>query len=188
MIEGKLVNLRARAASDAERSAAWSGTADMIRLMGDRYQAPVAAMEAYLREELSKPPAYGEQLFAIETKDGRHIGNMGLSDVAPEQRRARIAIRIGDAEDRAKGYGSDAMRTFLRFAFEEMNFNRIELEVFEYNARAIAAYKKCGFVEEARLRLAHFSDGAFHDALLMAVLRTEFEAGNMDGEMEEVRQ
>ena len=186
MIEGKLVNLRAREVSDAERSASWSGTPDMIRLMGDRYQAPVAAMDAYLREELSKPAAYGEQLFAIETKDGRHIGNMGLSDVEPEQRRARIAIRIGDAEDRAKGYGSDAMRTFLRFAFEEMNLNRIELEVFEYNERAIAAYRKCGFVEEARLRLAHFSDGSFHDALIMAVLRREFDAADAGSETEEV--
>src|SRR5438874_1010328 len=187
MIEGKLVNLRARAASDAERSAAWSGTADMIRLMGDRYQAPVAAMEAYLREELSKPPAYGEQLFAIETKDGRHIGNMGLSDVEPDQRRARIAIRIGAPADRSKGYGTDAMQTFLRFAFQEMNLNRVELEVFEYNERAIAAYKKCGFVEEARLRLAHFWDGAFHDALIMAVVRDEFDAGDGARAIEEVR-
>src|SRR5207253_1407747 len=123
MIEGRLVSLRAREVSDAERSAGWSGTADMIRLMGDRYQAPVAAMEAYLREELSHPPAYGDQLFAIETKDGRHIGNMGLSDVEPEQRRGRIAIRIGAEVDRSQGYGSDAMRTFLQFAFEEMNLN-----------------------------------------------------------------
>src|SRR6058998_2565245 len=148
MIEGRLVNLRAREARDAERSAGWSGTADMIRLMGDRYQAPVTAMEAYLREELSKPGVYGEQLFAIETKDGRHIGNMGLSDVEPEQRRARIAIRIGAARDRSQGYGTDAMRTLLQYAFEEMNLNRVELEVFEYNGRAIAAYKKCCFVEE----------------------------------------
>ena len=186
MIEGKIVNLRARDVSDAERSATWSGTPDMILLMGDRYQAPVTAMEAYLREELSRAPVFGDQLFAIETKDGRHIGNMGLSDVEPEQRRARIAIRIGDPGDRSKGYGSDAMRTFLRFAFEEMNLNRVELEVFEYNLRAIAAYKKCGFLEEARLRLAHFSGGAFYDTLIMAVLRSDFVAAHVDGAMKEV--
>jgi RimJ/RimL family protein N-acetyltransferase len=52
--------------------------------------------------------------------------------------------------------------------------------------RAIGAYKKCGFVEEARLRLAQFSDGAFHDALIMAVLRSEFEALNAGRETEEV--
>ena len=186
MIEGKFVNLRAREVSDAVRSATWSGTPDMIRLMGDRYQAPLPAMELYLEEELWGPSAYGEQLFAIETKDGRHIGNMGLSDVEQAQRRARIAIRIGEAEDRSKGYGADAMRTILRFAFQEMNLNRVELEVFEYNGRAIAAYKKCGFVEEARLRLAHFSDAAFHDALIMAVLRSEFDAADAGSETEEV--
>src|SRR2546423_15620760 len=105
MIEGKLVNLRAREVPDAERSAGWSGTADMIRLMGDRYQAPVAAMEAYLREELLHPPAYGDQLFAIETKDGLHIGNTNLLNASPENRSARLGIMIGEKADRSHGYG-----------------------------------------------------------------------------------
>ena len=62
----------------------------------------------------------------------------------------------------------------------------VELEVFEYNERAIAAYKNCGFVEDAQLRLAHFSDGAFHDALIMAVLRSDFDAGEGARAIEEV--
>ena len=100
---------------------------------------------------------------------------MRLYDAAPENRSAKLSIRIGDPAHRSKGYGTDAVRALLRFAFDEMNLNRIALEVFEYNHRAIAAYRKCRFVEEARIRRAQFSGGAFHDVLIMAVLREHFE-------------
>jgi RimJ/RimL family protein N-acetyltransferase len=78
---------------------------------------------------------------------------------------------IGEKAYWSKGYGTDAMRTFLRFGFEEMNLNRIDLTVDARNGRAIACYRKCGFVEEARLRQDRYSEGAYHDTLIMAVVR-----------------
>ena len=175
MIEGVLVDLRALEPADILRTLPWRGTAEMARLMGDRYPPSRTSFEALETEFLHVPPAYGEQRLAIDTKDGRHIGNVRLYDLPPEDRSAKLSIRIGEQSERSKGYGTDAVRTLLRFAFEEMNLNRVALEVFEYNQRAIAAYRKCGFVEEARMRLAQFSGGAFHDVLIMAVLRENFE-------------
>ncbi len=54
--------------------------------------------------------------------------------------------------------------------------NRVDLHVFEFNERAIACYKKCGFVEEGRLREEYFQDGRYWDLVAMGVLRREFEA------------
>ena len=62
----------------------------------------------------------------------------------------------------------------LRFAFDEMNLNRVSLHVFEFNERAIACYEKCGFKLEGRLREAHFADGKYSDELIMGILRHEF--------------
>ena len=42
------------------------------------------------------------------------------------------------------------------------------------NARAIAAYRACGFVEEGRLRESCFVDGSWHDDVVMGVLDHEF--------------
>jgi RimJ/RimL family protein N-acetyltransferase len=174
MMNGTLVNLRAREMSDLERNARWINDPEVARPLGERYLKSAAATEAALREQaLSAAPA-GDLWLAIETKDGRHIGNLRLLDIAPEDRSTRVAIYIGDPDFREKGYGTDAMKTLVRFAFEEMNLNRVELGVFDYNERAMASYRKCGFVEEARRRQAHYERGSYRDAIVMSVLRSEW--------------
>ncbi len=114
--------------------------------------------------------------FAIETKDGVHIGTVNFHQTLPEDRRASLGIMIGEKEYWSKGYGTDAMRTLLRFGFEEMNLHRIELTVHAGNERALACYRKCGFVEEVRLRQHRYAQGAYHDTLWMGILREEWEA------------
>ncbi len=58
-----------------------------------------------------------------------------------------------------------------------MNLNRVELFVYAFNERARAAYRKCGFVEEGRRRQALYRQGAYHDFVVMAVLREEWSPG-----------
>ncbi len=176
MIEGKLVNLRAPEMTDLDRNATWVNDREVTRFLAFRYQMSLAAEEAWLRELASKPTSYERVFFAIETKDGVHIGNTNLFEVKPEDRKAKLGIMIGDTSYWSKGYGSDALMTLLRFAFEEMNLNRVELDVFDFNERALASYRKCGFVEEGRRRQALFKAGAYHDVVLMGVLREDWRA------------
>ncbi len=83
---------------------------------------------------------------------------------------------IGDKSYWSRGYGTDAIVTLLRFGFDEVNLHRVALEVNEDNARAIACYRKCGFVEEGRLRDHRFRRGEYRDTLIMGVLAGEFRA------------
>ena len=62
----------------------------------------------------------------------------------------------------------------LRFAFEELNLHRVELEVYDFNPRAMRCYEKAGFRLEGTRRQAHFHQGAYHDVHLMGILRDEF--------------
>lgn len=174
MIEGTLVNLRARELTDAENTARWSGDEELQRLMGNRYQESLAATEVFVRSYVAKQLSFGDPRFAIETKDGRHIGGMRLFNTSAEDRRGRLAILIAEPEYQSRGYGSDAMRTLMRFVFEEMNLNRLDLDVFAFNTRAIATYQKLGFVEEGRRRGAQYARGVQHDVISMSVLRDEW--------------
>jgi len=74
-----------------------------------------------------------------------------------------------------RGYGQDAIRTLLGFAFGEMNLNRVSLHVLTDHTRAINTYRECGFVEEGRLREAVYAEGQYHDLLVMSILRQEFD-------------
>ena len=81
---------------------------------------------------------------------------------------------IGNKTYWGKGYGTDALVTFLRFLFAQWNFHRISLDTWDENIRAIKAYQKVGFKLEGRQREARFVLGNYHDAILMGLLREEF--------------
>jgi RimJ/RimL family protein N-acetyltransferase len=176
MIEGKITTLRAREPGDAERIHGWLNDREVQEFMGGRYPWSLAAEVEWLRERTAKPPGFADHRLGIDTKDGRHIGTTGLHDVSPENRGAWMGIMIGEKDCWSQGYGTDAIVALLRFSFGEMNLHRVELQVYADNLRGIACYKKCGFVEEVRMRRYRYRNGEWIDALTMGVLRDEFAA------------
>ena len=173
MLEGKLVRLRAVEMGDLDRDFAWVNDREVTRFISMRYPISRAEEERWIRDRPPNDFSNGP-FFAIETKDGVHIGNTNLMQANPEDRKAALGIMIGDKEYGSNGFGTDAVVTLLRFGFGEMNLNRIWLHVFEYNERAQACYRKCGFVEEGRLRQHYYSMGRYWDVIVMAILRDEF--------------
>lgn len=121
----------------------------------------------------AKPDNYS---FAIETLDEpRYIGGCGINKVDWKNRVAMVGIFIGLELFRGQGYGSDAMRVLQKFIFEQMNMNKVKLEVFSFNLRAIKSYENCGFVKEGALRQELYRDGKYHDIVTMGILREEWD-------------
>ena len=112
-------------------------------------------------------------MWAIETRDGRLLGDLALRP-NPLGRWADLGIFIGEKGLWDQGYGADAVRTALRYAFSGMRLNRVSLTTDEANARAIRCYERCGFVREGLLRQQRLVDGQFRNAVLMGLLREEF--------------
>ncbi len=175
MLEGQLVRLRALEPSDAARAYNWINDREVTQYLLMRYPMSLAAEQQYL-EEAAKKNSFEDTRLAIETKDGVHIGMCGLHRGRAEDRKATLGIMIGDKSYWSKGHGTDATLTLLHYAFEQLNMNRVDLHVFEFNDRAIACYRKCGFVDEGRLREEYFQDGRYWDLIAMGILRREFEA------------
>ena len=180
MLEGRLVRLRALERSDVERAYTWVNDREVTQYLLLRFPMSRGQEEKYLAEAAEQGNCYADVRLAIETKDGVHIGMCGLHHASPEDRHASLGIMVGDKSYWSNGYGSDAVMTLLRFAFDQMNLNKVELGVFEFNERAIACYRKCGFVEEGRRREHYFQDGRYWDITDMSVLRREYEALQRD--------
>ena len=176
MIEGKRINLRAQEVSDLDRLYTWINDREVTRHLAMRYQVPYEAEEAWVRNVASTVLSFAYVHFAIETKEGVHIGGVSFHETSRENRHARLGIMIGDKSYWSRGYGTDAILTFMRFAFDEMNLHRIDLTVDADNERAIACYRKCGFVEEVRQRQARYARGTYGDQFVMGILRDEFYA------------
>lgn len=115
-------------------------------------------------------------VFSIRTlDDDKVIGMLDLSGINWTARDAWLSVGIGEPEYWGKGYGTDAVNLLLRFAFEQLNLERVSLTVFEYNERAIRSYEKLGFKLEGRQRQLLNRFDRRWDMLYMGVLREEWE-------------
>lgn len=109
--------------------------------------------------------------------DDRLVGTCGLHGIELINRSASFGICVGDRTARSRGYGGEAVRLMVRYGFESLNLNRIWLDVFANNWRAIRAYQRSGFVHEGCLRQAAYKNGEYLDVYRFAILREEYEPG-----------
>jgi RimJ/RimL family protein N-acetyltransferase len=113
--------------------------------------------------------------FMIETHEGVPIGTMGLHSINLKDRHATTGAMI-IPEFRNKGYGVATKMHLLKYAFWDLNLNRVNSRVIDYNSRSLKYSEKCGYVEEGRLRRYIFKNGEYRDEVLLGVLREEWEA------------
>jgi len=117
-----------------------------------------------------------EYFFNIQTlSEKRLIGFIGLMGIEWNHGNAWVAIGLGEREDWGKGYGSDAMRLILQYAFNELNLYRLTLGFFEYNPRAQRSYEKVGFQLEGRQRQMVQRAGKRWDVLIMGILQPDWQ-------------
>lgn len=113
-------------------------------------------------------------IFAIRLcESDQLIGTCQLHSIDPIHRTAELQIRIGEIAQRGHGFGSQAVRLLLDFAFKDLNLHRVYLHVFATNTPAIRTYEKVGFLHEGLLREAAYIDGCYVDMAVMGILRDE---------------
>ena len=110
-----------------------------------------------------------------ENKSDAIIGNCAIQDINSKNRACSCGITIGEKDYQNKGYGTEAMEMLVEYGFNTLNMNRIELTVYEFNIRAYKLYQKVGFIEEGRKRQARYHNGRYHDEIIMAILREDWE-------------
>lgn len=106
----------------------------------------------------------------INNQDGAYLGNVWLWGVHSVHRSAELRILLGP-QAKGKGFGGDAVRGLLRFAFQDLNLNKVYLYVLANNVAAVKTFEKAGFVREGTLRQEFFVAGKYEDAYRMATHR-----------------
>ena len=181
LLRGEKVRLTAVTSADLATITRWWADPDFMRLYNTDPAAPRNEDQLSRRFELSQT-SNEAFLFAIRPLGGTSpadddtlIGLLELDGVDWANRTTFVSIGIGDAAHRGQGYGADAMRVGLRFAFHELNLHRACLTVFSYNEDAIALYERLGFTREGSYREHLERDGRRYDMYLYGLLRPEWE-------------
>ena len=111
-----------------------------------------------------------------ERESMRPIGTTDLFEIELRFGAARFGIQIGEADARDRGYGTEATRLMLDYAFTALNLRNVMLTVAEYNLAGRRAYEKAGFREMGRRRQADIMNGVVYDEIYMDCVASEFES------------
>ena len=172
-LTGKGVELRRHDQANYPLYARWYGDEEVWRLTS---WTPEPMQRGAVERLFRDREASGlDDSFAIHREgEEEPIGVISLMNISEANASADMSVIVGEEKDRHEGFGTEAIRTLLRYAFEERDLHRVALSVFDYNEAAVRSYEKLGFTEEGRLRDALKRDGSFHDAILMSVLAPEW--------------
>lgn len=145
MITGTKIKLRDKRLADALDDYTWRTDPELAQL--DATPPLTATFPQYLSGyaiEL-RYPSSTRHPFAIETLDGKHIGNCVYYNINETKGKAELGIIIGDRDYWDKGYGTDAVTTLVSHIFRQTSLKRIYLKTLGSNRRAQECFQKCGF-------------------------------------------
>jgi len=110
-------------------------------------------------------------IFSRATKD--FLGTLRLYHIDYKHRFATVGFQL--AKDYwGRGRMHEALQSFLKFSFDDLNLNRVEAQTFVENERGIKVLEKLKFTREGRLRQNFLIDGKFEDSYLYGLLKEEF--------------
>jgi RimJ/RimL family protein N-acetyltransferase len=164
---------------DPEIESNWTHDMQYLRQLSSDIARPLSP--AHLKkkyENIEKEMEEGKNVFYFTIRmrsDDRLIGFARLFWIEWSNGSGRIELGIGNEKDRQQGYGSEALKMVLRYAFAELNLFRLSADVPEYNEVALRLFTKFGFLQEVRRRQALNRYGRRWDLIQMGILQREWE-------------
>jgi RimJ/RimL family protein N-acetyltransferase len=171
MLHGKSVVLRAVEKEDVDQIKEWLADPELLHALGAR-PIPLASVDP---EKLPEQFRLRDgRILAVVSKDKHLLGLVALGNIHEHNRTASVMVLIGDRGEWNRGYGSDALRTAVRFAFEDLNLNCVEAQIPRFNSRGQHVFEKVGFVVEGTLRNRFYGRGRYWDVVVASAQRDDW--------------
>jgi len=169
---GKLVYLRAPEPGDEEIIALSENHPDPRETL--YYALPTSSETQRIRitNKQNDPNTIFFSICSIEPD--RVVGCTSFVRIDWVGRMTTFYIAISEKENWSKGYGSEATQLMVDYAFDVLNFNRVQLHVSCENDRAVKVYSRIGFQTEGTLRQAMFHHGRYSDFYVMGILKEDW--------------
>lgn len=181
VLRGQTIILRSPEPRDVEARRRHGYSAEYQRMVGSDHpqNGPMTldAAQRWHRQRIAEPTCWiMEPAGNDASRPGDAIGHARLHSMDITNRRARYVIGIFAPNAWGQGYGSEATRLVLGYAFETLHLHRVDLCVLAFNQRAIRSYRKCGFVQEGVEREGAWLNGRWESDVWMSILEDEYRA------------
>lgn len=170
MTEGRSITIRSARVGDAEQILEYLkriiSEGAYMRTAPEEFTLTVEQEAEWIRKHLDAPG----KLMILAEAESRIVGYLNFCNYEKKRLSQNGSFGISvHKEWRNLGIGRLLIETMLDWARRNPLIEKVYLEVFASNERAIHLYQKLGFVEEGRKsRHVKFSDGYFEDEILMS--------------------
>ena len=171
-IYGKKVVLRAIEIEDSELIIDMFNDPEIENMVGG-WAFPISLFEQKKWLELHNSDQTAVR-FVIDTKEDGAVGVFTLTNIDWKNRRAEIGIKLASKGNRSKGYGTDAIMSIMRYAFDELGLHRLDAGRLAMNQASAHTLAKCGFVEEGVKRDYIYKGGKYRDYVEASILADEY--------------
>jgi RimJ/RimL family protein N-acetyltransferase len=174
--EGKRVRLRAVEPADWEHFYLWNDDTLFARVT-DRVWFPQSreAVKRWAAEQALSVPKNDAFRWVIEDLAGAFVGTINTHNCDRREGTFRYGLAI-IREHWRKGYASEAVRLVLTYYFHELAYQKVNVEIYDFNQGSVVLHERLGFQHEGRQRRMGYTRGAYFDWILMGMTREEFDA------------
>jgi RimJ/RimL family protein N-acetyltransferase len=153
----------------------------------DEVEPFLAGRSARSREELlqeverqeADPREFGRLVIEVEENGAwRRAGAMGFEIANRRSRIAHLGRLAVHPDFRGRRLSDDAARLLQRYLLFELDYHRLELEIYGFNERALHHAERSGFIREGVKRKAYWRHGEWADGVLYGLVREDLEASS----------
>jgi len=159
--KNKNIILKDLDSTNAKELARLGNNPNVFKCVSDTFPNPYLEKDAqeFISKAISKKIGH---IFAIEW-NGNYVGNIGLHfKTGLEYKSVELGYFIGE-EYWGNGIATEAVNLICNYGFENLEINRINASVMDFNIASIRVLEKCGFEKEGVLKKALFKLGDFYD-------------------------
>lgn len=170
-----------------EKAELWAPTADNVELYAKWINLP----SGRIYSRVATPQRIGELKNLLEpkpeelaptninleiyhVKDKKSIGIISLLDIDWLNRKAKVAIIIGESEYWGKEIAVEALKLILNYAFVDLNLHKVYAGIFTPDIRSKRLFEKLGAHHEATLKEEGYIDGKYYDTEIFALYKKEW--------------
>jgi RimJ/RimL family protein N-acetyltransferase len=172
--QGKKVYLRAVEPEDWETFHAWDQDTSFARLT---YFIPFPGSQErskkFWNEESTREPKNHEFRFVIMNIEGQLVGIINSHTCEPRNGTFMYGLAIR-REHWRKGYAREAIYLVLRYFFGELRYQKVNVDIYAFNEVSLKLHQKLGFQQEGVLRRMIYTNGQYHDDIILGMTAEEF--------------
>jgi RimJ/RimL family protein N-acetyltransferase len=176
VVLGDGFRLRRATIDDVDFLAELAGHDDVEPFLSVRRARDPADVREEIERSLAEPQETGRFVIEVEENGAwRRAGSMAFDLANKRNRIANLGGLAVHPDYRGRKLSDEAARLFQRHLLLDLDFHRLQLEIYGFNERAVQHAERSGFVREGVKRKAYWRHGEWADGVQFGLVREDLE-------------